>query len=208
MRERAEQARARGQEPTWELPDDYPGVNDGVERPWMTEEFLAAVNREPTPEELRKIEAKEEEVSRLRDADELVIDAREYGLAASRIAIALEQELAARGDPLVMAAIDAIGRHALCISVKTWRAVGGRLQALLDEDDVDDEDDLQSDANGSAKLARLLVAESRENWSVLMQVGHADGLPVRMAAWLDRLDAGLAHRFPRAMDFVRPGFDE
>jgi hypothetical protein len=35
----------------------------------------------------------------------------------------------------------------------------------------------------------------------------ADGVPARLAQLLDELDAALKARFPRAMDFVRPGFD-
>jgi hypothetical protein len=36
----------------------------------------------------------------------------------------------------------------------------------------------------------------------------ADGVPAAMAARLDDLDAHLAAAFPRAMAFVRAGFDE
>jgi hypothetical protein len=73
-----------------------------------------------------------------------------------------------------------------------------------------DEADLQSDANGSAKVARLLVSESRAAWRVLMEVGRAaaDGVPAALVRLLDELDAQLAARFPRAMDFIRPGFDD
>jgi hypothetical protein len=43
-----------------------------------------------------------------------------------------------------------------------------------------------------------------------MEVGRAaaDGVPAALVRMLDELDAILAARFPRAMEFVRPGFDD
>ena len=90
--------------------------------------------------------------------------------------------------------------------MKVRRALGGLLYPLFDND----EDPVQTDANGTAKLVRLMIAESREAWNVLLQ--SCGGIqPGRLAGMIDRLtmlDAGLARRFPRAMEFVRPGFDE
>jgi hypothetical protein len=78
------------------------------------------------------------------------------------------------------------------------------------KEEEDDEDGFSMDANGTAKLVRLLIRESREAWQVLMQPGHAigDGVPARMIARLDALDEAVAARFPDAMAFVRPGLDE
>jgi hypothetical protein len=72
-----------------------------------------------------------------------------------------------------------------------------------------DPGDLQSDANGSAKVALLLIEESRQAWRVLMQPGRArgGGAPARFVRLLDGLEAGLLQTFPRAFEFVRPGFD-
>ena len=43
-----------------------------------------------------------------------------------------------------------------------------------------------------------------------MEVGRAsaDGVPAQLVRMLDEVDAGLAGRFPQAMAFVRPGFDD
>ncbi len=206
MHVREEEARVRGEDPaTVEIPDEDPEPGDGIARTWLEEAF----NQRLTEEELREINRQEEERRRLMEGDTLALDAREYGLIAHRISTALAAELSGRGDPIVLSALDAIARHALCISAKTWRAVGGQIRATLEDRDLDDDAGLQSDGNGSAKIVRLMVAESRECWSVLMQVGRAtaDGLPVKMVERLDRLDQALAARFPRAMDFMRPGFD-
>ena len=69
---------------------------------------------------------------------------------------------------------------------------------------------MQTDWNGSSKVARLDIAESRVAWSLLLTAGHAPAdSPMRqLLEQLDRIDAGIADRFPRAMEFVRPGFDD
>jgi hypothetical protein len=210
---RLEEARARGEDlASVDVPDEDPSAeDDGVARPWLDAAFAAAVNRPPTPAEERELEERRQERDRLRKADPLVVRSREYADLACRIATVLRADLEGRGDPVVLAALETIAWHAFAIAAKTSRAVGGELRRLLDdEEDEETEDDLLSDWNGSAKVARLMIAESREAWTVLMQVGRAtaDGLPVKMVERLERLDQDLAGRFPRAMDFVRPGFDE
>ena len=59
-------------------------------------------------------------------------------------------------------------------------------------------------------MALLWIAESRRAWGVLMEAGKAtaDGVPAQAVAMLDALDAAVRTRFPHAMAFVRPGFDE
>jgi hypothetical protein len=43
-----------------------------------------------------------------------------------------------------------------------------------------------------------------------MEAGKAtaDGVPAQAVAMLDALDAAVRRRFPHAMAFVRPGFDD
>ena len=71
-------------------------------------------------------------------------------------------------------------------------------------------DPIQNDWNGSAKVARLAIAESRKAWDTLLLVGQAppDARLRKTRELLDRIDDGLASRFPNAANFVRPGFDE
>ena len=89
------------------------------------------------------------------------------------------------------------------IASKIFRAVSGSFNIGADPQDV------QSDANGSAKVALLLIEESRQAWRDLMQPGRAvaDGLPARFVAMLDAIETGVLQRFPRAFEFIRPGFD-
>jgi hypothetical protein len=135
--------------------------------------------------------------------DPLVVKSRDYTGTAWPIARALRPILAARGDPAVIDALDTIESLCVTVSSKTFRAMSGFYG------DWEDPSELQSDANGSAKMARLLIEESRRAWRVLMEAGRAsaDGVPARLVALLDDLDNDLAARFPRAMDFIRPGFD-
>jgi len=208
MHERIDAARAQGQElSTSEVLDELIPPYDGPPRPWL-DEIIEAANRPPTEAEQREMERQERELERRLAADTLLLDAREYGMIADRVSRALTAELTSHGDPVVLAALEAIAWHSLSIAAKTYRAVNGELRDLIA--DYEEDDPVQSDHNGSAKIARLMVAESRECWAALMQVGRAtaDGVPVKMVERLDRLDRDLAIRFPRAMAFTRPGFDD
>jgi hypothetical protein len=103
-------------------------------------------------------------------------------------------------------ALDTISWNAGMVSAKVYRALDGLDQggAFREEDPV------QNDWNGSAKLARLLVGESKSAWDVVMREGEAaENSPlIELLTLLGRVDEGLAERFPDAMKFVRPGFDE
>ena len=136
--------------------------------------------------------------------DALVVRAREYAEMTYPVMRALEPVLALRGDAGLIDAADAISWLSTMIAPKVFRAIAGAA------DQRDDSTDVQSDANGSVKIARLAIAESRRAWGALMEAGKAtaDGVPARAVAMLEELDAALSVRFPRAMDFVRPGFDE
>ena len=43
-----------------------------------------------------------------------------------------------------------------------------------------------------------------------MEAGRAtaDGVPAHAVRTLDELEAAVRERFPRVMEFIRPGFDE
>jgi hypothetical protein len=109
----------------------------------------------------------------------------------------------ATGDARSIEAVEVIEALCLRIASKTHRAITGALDPDFDPADV------QSDANGSAKLVRLLVAESSAAWKVLMEAGRAraNGVPAKLVRMLEDLDVGIDVRFPDAMSFIRPGFD-
>ncbi|MEA2665819.1 MAG: hypothetical protein QOI11_2763, partial [Candidatus Eremiobacteraeota bacterium] len=111
---------------------------------------------------------------------------------------------AAREDQALVDAVETIEWFSSMISSKLYRAVCGQAEGWEGRDEA------QTDFNGSAKIALIGIAESRGAWSVLMEVGRAaaDGVPAQAVRMLAELDAAVRERFPRVMEFVRPGFDE
>jgi len=163
----------------------------------------AGVDLTNAPEEAARQEREDDACERRTLADPIVALSRQYTLTTWPITHALWPIVMARGDAAVLDAIETIERLCIPVSSKTYRAVRGAVEPDFDAAN------LQSDPNGSAKIARLIVDESRRAWRVLMEVGRAtaDGVPARLVRILDELDAGITARFPRAMAFVRPGFD-
>lgn len=93
-----------------------------------------------------------------------------------------------------------LGWYQHFIGIKFRRA----LQGLWE----DDGNELQSDANGSAKIALLAVERSRIALKSLLQLlGHEDILLDLLAA-LERIEREGRRCFPEADRFRRPGFDD
>jgi len=141
------------------------------------------------------------------DTDQLQQMARRYSSAAYRIVEPLcNLSRFHAWPPAVAAAIDTIGWYSGMIPAKIGRALHGAANA----DRFGDEDPVQNDWNGSAKVARLAIAESICAWRTLFEAGDTpvDASIRRTASLLEQMDGDLAARFPLAMEFVRPGFDE
>ena len=136
--------------------------------------------------------------------DPMAVRSREYGHLAWRIAKAVEPLVVARGDAAVIDAVGTIDWFSSLIGAKVYRAICGLAERW------DPDEDVQTDYNGSAKIALIGIEESRRAWRVLMEEGKAtaDGVPAQAVKMLDGLEADIRERFPRVMDFVRPGFDE
>ena len=136
--------------------------------------------------------------------DPLAMRAREYGALAWKIGRAIAPIAAARDDAPLVEAVETIEWFSSMISSKLHRAICGQAEGWEDRNDA------QTDFNGSAKIALIGIAESRRAWLVLMEAGRAtaDGVPARAVKLLEALDADIRERFPRVMEFVRPGFDQ
>lgn len=135
--------------------------------------------------------------------DPLVVLGHDYATMTHPILSALEPIVVLRNDPALTEATQTIEWFHVMVAAKIFRAVVGL-------DDEPGSEEVQTDFNGSAKVARIAVAESLAAWRVLMEIGKAtaDGVPARAVAMLKAIDAALEQRFPRAEAFVRPGFDE
>jgi hypothetical protein len=138
--------------------------------------------------------------------------AREYGNDIHRVMESLVPAergggfgRAAPGSELSNAVED-IWSLAFTIGVKTHRAISS-LEHNKEEDF--EMDSVQTDANGSAKVARVAIAQSLAAWKIVEPAGLIDpGLAKYLRGNLERIESELSERFPLAMGFVRPGFDE
>jgi hypothetical protein len=137
------------------------------------------------------------------EKDPMVVNAKEYASGSLRVLQVLRPRLVRNGDEISCDAADRLEETCITVASKIHRAISSALEADTDAQNP------QGDANGSAKVALLLIDESRRAWRELMRPGRAvgNGAPARYVAMLDRLEAGLHERFPRALEFVRPGFD-
>lgn len=170
--------------------------------------------------------------------DELSLLAREYAQMVQRwfeeefsVERALHDDGGAVGsteeDVSATEAIEVIRWYQFFIAAKIMRAIGGSDRAAQTEDSAnpeeifadeerheDEEYDaeaavVQSDADGSAKVALIAINRSDSAWRILDR-----SLPEKtysimpMLAALERLRLSTEATFPNAYDFIRPGFDE
>jgi hypothetical protein len=161
--------------------------------------------------DLDELSAGEEagETADLRDAlmeDPLVVVARDYSFSTWKLLKPLETEAFRQHASVdVSDAVDSALWLCTMIAPKIYRALAGLTDPLSADDDP-----IQNDAHGSAKIARLMIADSLAAWRVINEEGRApaDSPTRELARTLQHIDHDLAARVPRAMEFVRPGFDE
>lgn len=135
--------------------------------------------------------------------DPIVARGKEYAGGSLRVLQALRPRITRQAGAAASDAIERLEEMCLTVASKIYRAVSSALESRASVTDP------QGDANGSAKVALLLIEESRQAWRVLMLPGAAfgNGAPARFIKVLDELEAGLHEKFPLALTFVRPGFD-
>lgn len=158
---------------------------------------------EPTEKELdeigREMDARQERI-RTSAVAEASLD---YAVAAHRWLDAHERG-AAPADPAIREAVEVIAWDSHLIHVKIMRALSGRDEypngAPFDKSAV------QSDWNGSAKVALLSIERSHAAWRTVAAQTADEAAPV-LGDSLAQLRVDLLKEFPRAMKFRRPGFD-
>lgn len=105
-------------------------------------------------------------------------------------------------------AIDVIRWYQFQIGVKLSRAVSHDPEDLVCDEFLSEEDPIQNDANGSAKVALLGIDRSLAAWTVLRDAfPDEDDAILDLLVHLGRLRTATEHAFPDARQFVRPGFD-
>jgi hypothetical protein len=154
------------------------------------------------PDEALEREAEEHErLAREAHADPLVLDARAYSETVVRWR-------AARSGPMPGACGDAqaiIDWHHTNIWIKLARALTSDATAAAFGEPTGDP--LQTDANGSAKVALLGIEASAAAWRAMAAANAAESAAARALADLERLATRVERRFPDARRFIRPGFD-
>ena len=108
----------------------------------------------------------------------------------------------------IAAAVTDVTALAGSIGAKIYRAISS---SYLDYDlsQVGDHP-VQNDANGSAKIALLMIEESKTAWNIITDTPSVldRGLTRDLMARLEAIERDMRRRYPNAMSFVRPGFDE
>jgi hypothetical protein len=108
-------------------------------------------------------------------------------------------------DSALREAVDVVSWDSFLIHVKIKRALNGRDEypggAPFEKSAV------QSDWNGSAKVALISIERSERAWRVVAAATGDEGAAV-LAGSLERLRQEVSREFPRAMEFRRPGFDD
>jgi hypothetical protein len=157
------------------------------------------------------------------DSDLLCVAAERYEAAAYAIVDPLRHLSPFHEWPRdVGEALDTISWNAGAIRAKLFRALCGQAECGGDDDERlpasprfpaeagTPSDPVQNDWNGSAKVTRLAIAESIAAWDVLYVAGETPyDAPIRQRRCeLEEMDDEIARRFPHAMSFMRPGFDD
>jgi hypothetical protein len=168
----------------------------------LLDKFTAEHGIEIPDEEVEREAEEHERLARAAHADPLVRGARAYSETVIRWR-------AARGRPMPAACGDAraiIEWHHTRIWIKLARALTSDATAAAFGELTGGR--LQTDANGSAKVALLGIDASAAAWRAIAAAGPAESAAAgAVATDLDRLATRVEQRFPDARRFIRPGFD-
>jgi hypothetical protein len=159
----------------------------------------ALADYEPTQKELDEIGHEMEQRDARTRRHPLAESSKDYSVAAHRWLDAAPQPAIADSDALAVVQWDLFLIH-----VKIVRALNGRDEyprgAPFEPSAV------QSDWNGSAKVALISIERSERAWREIAAALHDEAATV-LADSLATLRAAMSTEFPRAMQFRRPGFD-
>lgn len=167
------------------------------------EEHLAEYH--PTEQELaevgREIEESEERIDQL----PITTDALVASTLSHQWLSAHSTQLGDHDDRSVRDAFEIASWDCHLIAAKVHRALGGRDEA--EHGESPDDDPIQNDWNGSAKVALISLDRSVSAWNT-MAAATADPDAAAIVERLRALRLDVERAFPNAMRFVRPGFDQ
>ena len=108
-------------------------------------------------------------------------------------------------DALVREAFEVANYDVILIRAKLHRALDGR-EIRGTDDALMNDDPVQNDWNGSAKVALISIERSATAWAVLASATGQEA-PAVVAGQLHDLGAHVEREFPDVRRFKRPGFD-
>jgi hypothetical protein len=167
--------------------------------------FVAPAHVEITAQERAEFNRREHERDARSEATSVMAVSWAAAMVAHRWARDRYEVVRAAADAVVREALDIAMWDASLISAKVHRALHGRDR--FREDGDGDDDPVQNDWNGSAKVALMCVERSEAAWRVIAQ-STGDETPALLADQLNGLRRMILEEFPDAPSFVRPGFDE
>jgi hypothetical protein len=170
---------------------------------WVAE--LESVELEDE-EEIAESSGRERARQRRVDSHPLMTLACAVSLVANRWLDARRDAVAAGADAVLNEALAIAAHDAMFMTPKLGRALSGRDRHAEAAGEAED-DPIQNDWNGSAKIALISIDRSEPAWRVIAQA-TGDEVPAAIADQLRDLRREVERAFPDAWSFVRPGFDE
>ena len=188
-----------------ELAVGAPSPSDAAEAA-RRKSFLEELDdSEPTAAEMEAF--KREEEAREERLDESSITTGTEKLMTLAHAWFDKHQDARSGDanPHFVEAVEVASWDAYLIAAKLHRALQGR-DEFVHGNPLDDEP-VQNDWNGSAKVALISIRRSVKAWQTIARVAN-DPEAANIAKELRGLESQVERTFPDAWKFIRPGFDQ
>lgn len=169
------------------------------------EEFLEELDDlTPTQEEAAAWEREMDEQEERLDELPLTTSAETVWLLGQGWLADHTERLSSHPSPAVAEALQVAAWDCFFIPVKLHRALHGR--DTFQRGEAPDDDPVQNDWNGTAKVALISIDRSIQAWDTLAHA-TADPDAVQVAGALRSLQRDVEQGFPDAWRFKRPGFD-
>jgi hypothetical protein len=159
----------------------------------------------PKAEELQKIGAEKRARDERIEKSPISKQAMSICMKAHQWFRGRENTVRAGADTVVLEALEITQWDSYFIGAKLARALHGRDRH--ESGDGWDDDPIQNDWNGSAKIALISIERSESAWHAIAQA-TGDVVAAELASAMSGLRGEVEAAFPFARLFKRPGFDE
>ncbi|MFN0138745.1 MAG: hypothetical protein ACKVQW_01495 [Pyrinomonadaceae bacterium] len=132
--------------------------------------------------------------------------AKRYGLDGRHVLETSSDWLGETDDPMQDEVLEILQWYVFFLAAKVHRGYHGIVDLDGDED-WDALNNVQSDANGTIKIALIAIERSILAWTYLLSNDNSDIIRPQIEL-LEKIRSLVEARFPNARNFIRPGFDE